>query len=918
MLPSPPVARWRSSQRVYRSVIGVAALTLVSAVIWVGAPAASALGHRGLPSIVRDPANLVNPMAGTGTGPVSPGTVGEFPGADVPFGMMQFSPDTTPNAAASGGLYSYADSQISGFSLTHLSGTGCAAYGDIPILPTVGSVGSNPSAAVDTFTHAHEQAAPGRYQVVLGPAPITTALSVTTRTGMARFTFPSTHQANLLFKVAGSSNPVAASHFVIAGHDAISGQVTSGQFCGTGTNYTLYFSAQFSRPFSSHGSWKGAKISPGSSSCQGSTCGAFLTFDTTADRTVMMKVGISFVSVRNAAQNLREESPAWSLGGFEAAATTQWNHLLDRVAIGGGTSTEQRTFYTALYHSLLHPNVVSDDNGQYTGDDGKVHRSGTHAQYANFSEWDIYRSEIPLLSMVAPHRVNDMMQSLVNDAQQNGWLPKWAIADGDASQMNGDSADPILADALAFGDRDFNVAAALKAMVKGATKNETGHGLEIERQYLSQYLTQHYVNAGSLDLTSINYSIGGSVTLEYAIDDFAIAQMAKAEGDPSLYRTMMQRAHSWEYEFNPSTGYLQARNADGSFPSGAAFSFSDLDPGGQVGFEEGNAIQYTWSVPQDLATLGTLMGGDAQAVQKLDSFFSHLNVSRYYPYNWAGNEPSLWTPWEYDYFGAPSKTQATVRHIVNTLYSDTPVDEPGNDDLGAISSWYVWAAIGLYPVTPGTANLALGSPLFPYVNLTLPDGHHLVIKAPAAAASKPYVASLVTKGIASVPSAPTCAKSSVATKASHGSWSAPWLPSSVIRSGGTLTFGLSSKPTSWGSSPADSPPSYPTGTLPAVGFSFPSGATSVTVGQPASVELGIRSAIAQPAAVSWSVASAPGLTVSPLLGTLTVVGSCVDGTSATALHVTATSGGAHVLQVVLHTASGQSLPPVDLDVTAAP
>jgi predicted alpha-1,2-mannosidase len=901
-------------------IICLAALALVPVVgigIGIGAPAASALSGRGLPAAVSDPAGLVNPIAGTGTGPVSPGAIGEFPGADVPFGMVQFSPDTTPDVAGSGGLYSYADSHISGFSLTHLSGTGCAAYGDLPILPTVGSIGPDPEQAVDTFSHSHERAAPGRYQVTLGPAPITTALSVTTRTGISRFTFPSTHQANLLFKVAGSANPVTASHFVISGHDAISGQVTSGQFCGTGTNYTLYFSARFSRPFSSFGSWNGTTVSPGSSSCRGPACGAFLTFDAGDDRSVMMKVGISFVNVRNAAQNLKDEDPGWSLSSVRAAATSRWNLILRRIGIGGGTRTEQGTFYTALYHSLLHPNVVSDDNGQYIGDDGKVHRSTTHAQYANFSEWDIYRSEIPLLSMVAPRQVSDMMQSLVNDAQQNGWLPKWAIVDGDASQMNGDSADPILADAYAFGIRGFNATTALKAMVKGATENETGHGLEIERQYLDQYLSQHYVNAGSLDLTSINYSIGGSVTLEYAIDDFAIAQMAKSLGDHSLYRQMMQRAQSWEYEFNPSTGYVQARNADGSFPAGPAFSFSDLDPGGQVGFEEGNAIQYTWAVPQDLAALGNLMGGDAQAVQKLDSFFTHLNVTRYYPYDWAGNEPSLGTPWEYDSFGAPAKTQETVRRIVTTLYSDTPVDEPGNDDLGAISSWYVWAAIGLYPVTPGTANLALGSPLFPYVNVELPDGRHLVIKAPGAEASKPYVASLVTKGIAAVPSAPSCQKTSIKSKSTSGVWLASWLPASVIRSGGTLTFGLSSRPTSWGSNPADSPPSYEAGALPAVGFSFPGGGTSVTVGQPASVQLGIRSATNTPAAVSWSVAPAPGLTVSPTAGTLTVAGSCIGGLSATALQVTAASGGAHVLKVLMHTASGQSLPPVDLDVTAA-
>ena len=352
------------------------------------------------------------------------------------------------------------------------------------------------------------------------------------------------------------------------------------------------------------------------------------------------------------------------------------------------------------------------------------------------------------MSLLAPRQAGDMVQSLVNDADQGGWLPKWAIVDGDASQMNGDSADPIIAAAYAFGVRGFDVNAALAAMVKGATQTETGHGLEIERQYLNQYLTQHYVNAGSLDLTSIDYSIGGSVTLEYAIDDFSIAQMALARGDNSLYETMMQRAHNWQYLFNPSTGYVQPRTADGSFPPGPAFQTSLLEPGGELGFEEGNAVQYTWSVPQDLSALSSLMGGDAQAVKKLNSFFTVLNAGRDRPFDWAGNEPSLWTPWEYDYFGAPSQTQGVVRKIADQLYSDTPANEPGNDDLGAISSWYVWAAIGMYPVTPGSADLALASPLFADISLTLPDSKKLVVHAPAASASTPYVHSLTVTGAA--------------------------------------------------------------------------------------------------------------------------------------------------------------------------
>ena len=879
---------------------------------------------------VSDPAAFVNPLAGTGSAPVAPGSVGEFPGADLPFGMIQWSPDTTPDRITGSG-YSYADSHISGFSLTHMSGTGCASYGDVPVLPTVGPIGTDPENASATFSHAHEQASPGRYEVALGRSGLTSELTVTTRTGLSRFSFPRTAQANVLLKVAGSANGVTRSSFRVVGSDEITGQVTSGQFCDTGTPYTLYFAARFNRPFSSVGGWNGAVVSPGSRSCAGEGCGAYASFDATTDRVVMMKVGISFVSVGNATGNMLTEDSGWSLGRVEAAATKDWNAILGRVRIGGGSRSQQRTFYTALYHSLLHPNVASDDNGQYIGPDHRVHRSQSRLQYANFSEWDIYRSEIQLIALLAPHRAGDMVQSLVNDAEQGGWLPKWEIVGGDAAQMNGDSADPIIADAYAFGVRNFDVKAALAAMVKGADVAESPHGLQIERQYLSQYLTQHYVNAGSLDLTSSDYSIGGSVTLEYAIDDFSIAQLALAQGDRSLYGTMMQRAHNWEYLINPATGYVQARNADGSFPEGPAFETSMFEDGGQLGFEEGNAIQYTWSVPQDLAALGSLMGGNSSAVAKLNTFFTHLNAGRFSPYDWAGNEPSLWTPWEFDYFGAPWRTQDVVRQIADTLYSDHPDDEPGNDDLGAMSSWYVWAAMGMYPVTPASADLALASPLFPDIVISLPDNRTLVLHAPKASAATAYIHALTITGTRLDTPASACPSGAGAPASPQaGTWVRPWLPSSVLSTGGILTYQLSDRPdTSWGAAPADGPPSFATGRLPAVGYSVPSGGTTLQVGRPATITLGVAEIVGGSTTVRWSAGAVSGLTLSaqsgvfaaggasPSPGTSTA-GNCPSpGSDTQSLTVEANTAGTFTLVVHLESATGTALPPVVLDLTAS-
>jgi predicted alpha-1,2-mannosidase len=895
-----------------------------------GASSPGGAAGEGSPPPVGDPSGLVDPIDGTGTGPVAPGAVGEFPGADVPFGMIQWSPDTTPNLAGSGAGYSYTDSHINGFSLTHLSGSGCASYGDVPILPTVGPIGTSPVSTEEPFSHATEHASPGRYGVTLGSPAVTTQLAVTTRTGLSSFAFPRTDQANVLFKVADSANPVTASRLHLSGHDEITGSVTSGQFCGTGTDYTLYFAAQFDRTFTSAGTWSGASVEPGRSSCSGTACGAYVTFDATSDPVVLMKVGISFVSAHNALDNVGAEDPGWSIGQVEREATDRWNTLLDRARVGGGTPAQQRTFTTALYHSLLFPNVVSDDNGEYDGPDGRLHRVASGAHYSNFSEWDIYRSEVELVSLLAPAEAGDMVESLVNDAQQGGWLPKWAIVDGDASQMNGDSADPIIVAAYAFGVRGFDVHAALEAMVKGATQNETGHGFEIERQYLSQYLSQHYVTAGSLDLTSIDYSIGGSVTLEYALDDFSIAQLAQATGDHSLYLTMMERAHNWQYLFDGATGTIQARGGDGSFPPGPGFQSSLLEAGGELGFEEGNALQYTWSVPQDLSALASLMGGDTDAVAALNTFFTALNAGRDEPYDWAGDEPSLWTPWEYDYFGAPSRTQEVVRSIADTLYANAPDDEPGNDDLGALSSWYVWAAMGLYPVTPGTANLALASPLFPKVTLTLPDGRSIVMRAPAASATTPYVHTLEVSGV--TPQAPPSPCGSPTTpsaprsgRSARSDWCQPWLPSSILTTGGTLTYGLSSVPDpSWASAPAASPPSYGSGRLPVVGFTTPGGATSLVVGQSSAVRLGVQPAEPTSSTVDWD-ASGAGLTVTPSSGRFVVDapstsstgpggGSPVATPPLQTLSLSSASPGSHVLDVHMTTADGTALPPVVLDV----
>ncbi len=887
----------------------------------VGAPAGSPLDLPLGPSS-GGPAALVDPEAGTGVGRVSPGNVSEYPGASVPLGMVQFSPDTSPDRqVATGSGYDYADSHISGFSLTHLSGPGCAIYGDIPILPATGPVPAAPDTAVQPFSHASERSSAGNYRVDLGPGGgggIGVRLTATTRSALGAFEFPASplgHRRagaaagdDLLFKVSDSANGSSSSQVRVVGTDNLVGSVTSGDFCGVPGNYTLYFAAQFSRPFASSGTWQNSAVGA-DQSCAGTaavSCGAWVSFRPPGpggSRTILVKVGISFVSAAGAADNLMAEDAGWSFPQTSGAATGEWNGLLDRVAVRGGSETAQRTFYTALYHSLLFPSVFSDDDGHYTGFDHRVHTLAPgHVQYSNISEADIYRSEVPLLAVLLPGPTSQMVQSLLNDADQTsgGFLPKWVVADNDASQWDGDSADPIIAGAYAYGARGFDLRQALDAMVHGATVQEAGFA---ERQNLTEYLAQGWVPALTYDITSYPYTDGGSETLEYSIDDFSISRLAQAAGDRAEAAAFAERGQNWQNLFNPATGYLAARQADGSFPPGPAFQLASraeqAQGVAQPGFEEGNAIQYTWAVPQDLAGLVGLMGGDRAAAAKLDTFFTRLNATRFEPFDWAGNEPGEWIPFEYDYAGAPFETQSVVRRIMTQLYPLSPVAEPGEDDLGALSSWFVWAALGLYPETPGVADLALTSPLFPRVTVLEGNGHTLTITGSQAPARYIQRARLALGPARSSP------------------WDRPWLPSAALTDGASLAVDLGDTPDrAWGASPADAPPSFSSGGAPAVPFTDPGGSLRVAAGGSATLRLGVQEASASEgsrsvALVAWHAVPSAGVTVSPASGTLRVVG----GRSTTPVRLSSTGAGGST--VVFDLAQGGTpLPGLTLEVAS--
>ncbi len=667
----------------------------------------------------------VNPFIGTQYGGNT------FPGATYPFGMVQWSPD---NSGSPGG-YDYGSSTITGFSLTHISGAGCSIFGDLPFIPFAGAVTQSPVASPGayamSYSHTNETASPGYYAVKLNSG-VQVQLSATARTGYGRFSFPANQPASILINAGGSANGDSGSGVAVEGRHLVLGSATSGHFCGAGNTYTVYFAAQFAQPFVSSGTWNGSRLSAGSPSASGTQTGAYLSF--APGSTVDVKVGVSYVSEQGALANLKAEDPGWGLAQVRSRAQAAWNKDLNLVQVTGGAAAQLQTFYTALYHAFLSPTIFSDANGQYIGFDGKVHNAGSATQYANFSGWDIYRSEMPLLAFLMPTRASHMIQSLVRDGQQGGQLPKWPVANGYTGVMVGDSADPIISTAYALGARQFNTAAALRLMVAGATEPGSLPNGYQERPGLRSYLKLGYV-------PSSRGTWATSATEEYAIDDFSIGQFAKALGQPAgVYDPFLRRGQNWQDLFNPRTGFIQPRTDGGAFVSSFA-------PTTSQNYVEGSAYQYRWLVPQDFGGLSAALGGPRAAVTHLNHFFTQLNAGPQSSNAWMGNEPCITAPWAYDFAGNPAGTQQVVRNVVNQLYQPTPGGLPGNDDLGTMSAWYVWAALGMYPEVPGTPGFALASPLFAHAVVHWSGGQRvLVISGNGANAGSPYVQSMTLDG----------------------------------------------------------------------------------------------------------------------------------------------------------------------------
>ncbi|RLP69674.1 DUF5011 domain-containing protein [Mycetocola reblochoni] len=709
-----------------------------------------------------------------------------FPGATVPFGMVQSSPTTYETATKEQyGGYEYQADQIRGFGMTRLSGTGCRSnYGgfDFPVIPFTGdqdpaaALPSNPAGSIGDyfldFSHENEDAEPGYYSVDLD-AGVGVELTSTTRTAVSRYSFDDS--ATLLFDAAGSNNQVrsATVEFDPATGE-LSGSVTANIVCNGGDPYTAYFSATFDQPVTGHGTWDGDSVDAGSTTASGSAkhaAGAWLRFADGAD--VTATVGLSYVSVDGARLNAETEAGDAGFDATRAGARATWEEALGTIDATGGTERDRTTMYSALYHALLHPNTFQDVDGRYTGYDKKVHQLEEGRDfYVNFSGWDTYRGQAQLLALLFPERASDINQSIVDMVAQTGRWTSWPSYNSVQTKMSGDSLQNIIAATDDFGATDYDRATALSTMLATQTLPMAGSA----RSDAVQYGTLGWVDGDKQGAAT-------SRTLEYATNDFAIAQLAKRLGDEEAYQAFSTRSQNWRNVFNPATQHIDARNRNG-------FMNTSLTTQGAQ-FEQSTGLQYGFNVAHNMAALIEARGGVEAATTDLDALLRDLDGGAFSDTAYIANQPSFGLPWVYNWLQAPHKTTDTLYRVAEEMFTTEPDGLYGNDDLGSFSAWYVWANLGLMPATWGTADLLVSAPMFERIVIdSVGSDRTITIDAPGAGDEAKYTTALSVNGTAQT---------------------ASWLTPEFARTGGTLDFTMSATPGSWGTGAEDVPPSYDEG-----------------------------------------------------------------------------------------------------------
>ncbi|MBC2869641.1 GH92 family glycosyl hydrolase [Streptomyces mexicanus] len=771
--------RW--TQRIRGAGTAVAAAALLGAALTAPTAHAAASGAGRL-------TDLVNPFIGT----ENEGNT--YPGAAVPFGMVQFSPDTGHNTG-----YDYTQDHIRGFSLVHLSGVGCGLGGDLPVLPTTGDVTETDYATYAAgFSHDHEQASPGYYKVGLDSG-IEAELTATARTGVQRYTFPATDKANVLLNAAQSLHRTVSTKVEVLDNRTVRTAITGRGFCQDTEPYTVYTITRFDRPFTAYGTWNGSTVTAGAKTGTG---GAYLRFDTTEDRTVEATTALSYVDAHGAAVNLRAEGGR-SFDAVRDAARRAWEDRLDDVRVQGGGDTLRRTFYSSLYRSFLAPNIGSDADGRYTGWDRKIHRAQGFTYYQNWSLWDTYRTQTQLLSLLAPREARDMAISVIKIDEESGWLPKWGYGTVETNIMTGDPVTPFLTNAYQQGLLKGWEERAYRALKKNADgvppADSPAVGREANKEYLANGFAPYIKGRPHAKPGDSDYDHGASATLEYALSDAMLAEMARGLGHDADAARYAARAQNYRRIFDSSTGFFRARDASGAFTGPA-------DPAQSEGFHEGTAWQYQWLVPQDLPGMISLIGGEQAANSRLDSFFAYdqlvkdpaktarevwvngpyayYNADKYNPQN----EPDLIAPYTYLSTGQPWKTTDVV-HAALTLFTDTPTGMTGNDDLGTMSAWNVLSSIGVFPVQPGYATWGLSTPVFDRVDLTLDRRYYprgsLTITAPGTSDARRYIQSARVDGSA---------------------YGRTYLTTDDLRRMRSLAFTVGTEPSRWGTAAQAAPP----------------------------------------------------------------------------------------------------------------
>ena len=708
----------------------------------------------------------VNPFIGTGT--IDGGLSGNnYPGATSPFGMIQLSPDTSeaPNWGDASG-YDYNRSTILGFSHTRLSGTGASDLIDVTLMPT--SSGRTSS----TFTHDEEKASPGYYQVMLKDENINVELTTTQRNGIHRYQYPAGKDAEVILDMDHSADKGSWGRRIINAQIRIlNDHAVEGYRIITGWAKLrkIYFYMEFSSPILTSTLRDGGRVHENTAVVNGTNLHGCFRFGKLNGKPLTCKVALSSVSMENARQNMEQEAPHWDFDRYVAAADADWEKQLGKIEVKG-TEVQKEIFYTALYHTMIQPNTMSDVNGEYMAADyttRKVANNETH--YTTFSLWDTFRASHPLYTLLEPERVTDFVKSMIRQYEYYGYLPIWQLWGQDNYCMIGNHSIPVITDAILKGIPGIDMEKAYEAVYNSSVTSHPNSPFEVWEKY------------GFMPENIQTQSV--SITLEQAFDDWCVAQLAAKLNKDADYQRFHKRSEYYRNLFHPKTKFFQSKNDKGEWIE----PFDPYQYGGNGGhpFTEGNAWQYFWYVPHNIQALMELTGGTKAFEQKLDTFFTSTYKSEQMNHNASGfvgqyahgNEPSHHVAYLYNFAGQPWKTQKYVSHILNTLYNNTSSGYAGNDDCGQMSAWYVFSAMGFYPVNPADGRYIIGSPLLDECTLKLAGNKEFRIRTIRKSPEDIYIQSVTLNG------------------KKHKDF---FITHQDIMNGGTMVFKMGKKPSGWG------------------------------------------------------------------------------------------------------------------------